>query len=143
MRARRDEGVVTAFVVIFATALLFVTGLVLDGGRILTTKRQDRNIAQSAARAGAQVLDDQSVRAGHPTLDPAGAQGAACNLLAQAGHACGGGSSVQVQGNQVIVTITDTVNLVMIPGVAPQTFTVEGRACNAQGITGNETTAHC
>ena len=116
MRARRDEGVVTAFVVIFATALLFVTGL---------------------------VLDDQSVRAGHPTLDPAGAQGAACNLLAQAGHACGGGSSVQVQGNQVIVTITDTVNLVMIPGVAPQTFTVEGRACNAQGITGNETTAHC
>jgi Flp pilus assembly protein TadG len=141
---RGDEGMVTAFVVIFAVALLFVTGLALDGGRILTSKRAARNVAQSAARAGAQVLDEDAIRNGEAViLDAGGAQGAACGFLDLTGHPCGGGSTVATDGNQVVVTVTDTVNLVMLPGVAPQSFTVEGRACVARGITGNEPTAQC
>jgi hypothetical protein len=39
--------------------------------------------------------------------------------------------------------VSESVGLIMIPGVAPQTVVVEGRACNARGITGNEATARC
>ena len=64
---RNDSGIVTAFVVIFAVALVFVAGLVLDGGRMLAEHRQAGNLADSAARAG---------RPGHRRRARAGGRGA-------------------------------------------------------------------
>ena len=133
--AKADRGTVTAFVVVFSMALLFTTGFVLDGGRILTSKREARNAAQSAARAGAQELDDAAIRANaEEVLDEAAAADTACAFASQAGFDCPGEASVTSDGNQVIVTITRSVDMVMLIGVPAQTFTVEGRACVARGI---------
>ena len=140
-RMANDEGVVTAFVVIFAVALVFVTGLVLDGGRILAAKREAGNLAESAARAGAQEISDAAVRSGSPViLDAEAAPAAACQFIANTGEdvSC----TARADGNQVNVTLSRSVDLLMLP-VGNQTFTVDGSACVARGITGAEPTAVC
>ena len=135
-RARGDDGIVTAFVVIFAVALVFVCGLVLDGGRILASKREANNLAESAARAGAQAISDDAVRRGSAViLDGAGAQSAACDFLSRAGQPCGGGTFVSTDGNEVTVTVTRSVDLLLLP-VGDQTFAVDRSACVVRGITG-------
>jgi uncharacterized membrane protein len=134
-RGEGDEGIVTAFVVIFAVALVFVCGLVLDGGRILASKREANNLAESAARAGAQAVSDDAVRSGSTViLDDGGARRAACAFLGRAGQPCGGGTSVDTDGNQVTVTVRRSVDLLMLP-VGDQTYTVDRSACVVRGIT--------
>ena len=134
-RCRGDQGVVTAFVVIFAVALVFVTGLVLDGGRILASKREANNLAESAARAGAQAISDDAVRSGNAViLDGPAAQDAACAFLGRAGQPCGGGTAVRTEGNEVTVTVRSSVNLLLLP-VGTQTFSVDRSACVVRGIT--------
>lgn len=134
-RGRGDEGVVTAFVVIFAVALVFVSGLVLDGGRVLASKREANNLAESAARAGAQAISDDAVRSGDTViLDGPTAQSAACAFLGRAGHPCGGGTFVLTEGNEVTVTVRSSVNLLLLP-VGTQTFSVDRSACVVRGIT--------
>lgn len=59
-----ERGSVTVFTVIMTITLIFVAGLVVDGGQILNAKRTAANVAESAARAGAQELDEDAIRAG-------------------------------------------------------------------------------
>lgn len=130
-----DRGSITPFVMIFASLLVLVTGLVLDGGRILNGKREARNIAQSAARAGAQAIDDELVRQGATViLDDGEARQLACAFLSRADHPCGQNAGVVVNGNIVTVTVRDSVDPMMMVGVATQAFEVEGVACVARGI---------
>jgi Flp pilus assembly protein TadG len=125
---------VTAFVVIFAVALVFVCGLVLDGGRVLASKREANNLAESAARAGAQAISDDAVRRGSAViLDGPAAEAAACELLSRADQPCGGGTYVRTDGNEVSVTVTRSVDLLLLP-VGSQTFTVDRSACIVRGI---------
>lgn len=138
-----DAGMVTAFVIVWATALLFVCGLVLDGGRVLAEKRQARNIAESAARAGAQAISEPALRANEAVvLDPDGARAAACAFLDRAGYRCGGDAQVTPAGNDIEVRITESVRMLLLP-VGAQTYTVEGSACVAVGVTGAEPSARC
>lgn len=140
-----ERGVVTAFVIIWAVCLIAVTGLVLDGGRILTEKREARNIAEAAARAGAQQLSETAIREGRPVLlDHNAAELAACDfLLSRAGYTCGSGRTrATATGNEVTVTVEETIRLVLLP-VAPQTFVVHGDACVVFGITAADATAQC
>lgn len=130
-----DRGMVTAFVVVFAGALVFVTALVVDGGRMLAEHRHVDNLADSAARAGAQVISEDAVRAGSPVvLDPARAVAAACGFLADAGEPCGGGTGASVDGNRVTVTVRSTIDLLLLPGGA-KPVGAQGTACVAIGIT--------
>ena len=133
--AARDMGMVSAFVVIFATALIFVTGLVVDGGRMLAEHRKMDNMADSAARAGAQAISDDAVRAGETVnvLDEAQAVVLACDFLANAGNGCGGGSSVTVVGGEVTVTVVGSVDLLLLAG-GTRPVRGEGTACVAVGI---------
>jgi Flp pilus assembly protein TadG len=131
-----DQGMVTAFVIVFAMALVFVSGLVVDGGRMLAEHREVNNLADSAARAGAQAVSDDAVRRGDRAnlLDEAEAIGLACALLAQADHPCGGGTSVAVQGNEVVVTVSGSIDLLLLAG-ADRPVRGEGTACVAVGMT--------
>lgn len=139
----RDGGMVTAFVVVFALALVFVAGLVYDGGRMLASHRQAENLADSAARAGAQAISDPAWRAtGQIVLDEEAARAQACSLLARAGHPCGGGTQVSVTGDTVSVTVRFSIDLALLPG-ASQQVEGHGSACVVTGITGTEATATC
>src|SRR3546814_18735196 len=91
---------VTAFVTILTVAIIFVTGLVLDGGYVLAAKREANNVAEQAARAGAQHVSEDALRgSGEFRLDAGAAVGAAEAFLARRGgrKSVVGGKSVSVR----------------------------------------------
>ena len=82
-----DRGSITAYLLIMTVALVVLAGLVLDGGAALTAHGTAADTAQQAARAGADALDEQSLRASAPaglTTNPAAAREAAARVLAAA-----------------------------------------------------------
>ena len=106
---RNERGSVAPFIAIMAIALVLVAGLVYDGGRIVAAQATARDVASSAARAGAQQVDLQRLRSdGTPLLAPDRATDAARTVLAAAG----------IEGDVVIdaatVTVTATVRQPML-----------------------------
>ena len=131
-RLGEEEGMVTAFVVIFTLALLAMAGLVLDGGLALAAKVQAIDAARAAARAGAQAIDIPTYRAtGQITLDPAQSTADAQAFLAAAGEH----GTVTVAGEtvDVTVTITQPTQILSVVGVDQLTVTGAGSATAQQG----------
>jgi hypothetical protein len=131
-RLGEEDGMVTAFVVIFIFALLLMAGLVLDGGLTLAAKVQAIDEAQAAARAGAQAIDLATYRStGQITLDPATATADADKFLAAAGHT----GTVAVNGDVVTVkvSITQATQILDIAGIDHLTVTGTGTATAEQG----------
>jgi Flp pilus assembly protein TadG len=130
---RDERGAVTAFVACFAVALIAVFGLVVDGGLILATRRQAFNGADSAARAGAQAVDESALRAGRPlTLDAANARRRALDYLAAAGLV----GTVEVIGDRITVTVTSERQLSVLgfTGLGPVDVTATGTAHAVQAV---------
>ena len=98
-----DRGSVTAWLLGTVAALLLLAGLVLDGGAALAARGRAADTAAQAARAGADALDQSSLRSSTPagfTANPAAARAAADRVLAAAGLT----GRVQVTGSAVTVT---------------------------------------
>ena len=134
-RHRDEEGMVTAFVVVFTFALLLLAGLVIDGGLTLAARVQAIDEAQAAARAGAEAINIPLFRStGQIVLDPAQANQAAESYLAATGHT----GTVQVNGDDVDVTvsITQPMQILGIGGVGSLTVTGHGSAAAQHGVTG-------
>ena len=133
LRARvgEEDGMVTAFVVVFTLALLLMAGLVLDGGLTLAAKVQAIDEAQAAARAGAQAINIPTYRAtGQIILDPAQATADAEDYLAAVGHT----GTVIVNGDHVTVTvsITQPMQILSIGGIDRLNVTGTGTATAEQ-----------
>ena len=127
-----DDGMVTAFVVVFTLALLCMAGLVLDGGLALAAKVKAIDTAQAAARAGAQAIDIPLYRAtGQVTLDPGEAVADAHRYLTASGHT----GTVAVTGDQVTVTVTisQPTQILDLAGIEQLTETGTGSATAEQG----------
>lgn len=137
-RLRDERGQVTAMWAILALALLVLGGLVYDGGQILTARRDANNLARQAARAGAQQLDENSVRAGDPMLDPAAAEAAARDYLSRRDVTP---TAVTVVGSTVTVTVslTQPTPLLALVGIDDRTVTSTASARSARGVTGEGT----
>jgi hypothetical protein len=136
-RWRSEEGSVTVFVVGLTMALMMVAGLVYDGGQILAARRQAHDLADNAARAGAQAVDLDALRSGAPVeLNPLGAQVAAEDYLALTGHT--GEVRVTADTVEVTVTITTPMVLLQLAGISERTVTASGQARLVRGITGPE-----
>jgi len=134
MTPTSEQGSVTVFVTIITVALIFMAGLVVDGGQILNARRQATNIAESAARAGAQQLDETAARRdGITILNQQQAARRARVYLASSGRT----GSVATTS----VTVTVTVRLVQpllilgLGGLGDVTVTGTGTATPIRGIT--------
>jgi len=92
--------------VLFAGALL-LAGLLYDASRVLHANGHASDLAAAAARAGAQALDETSLRAGTPTLDPAQAETNARAYLTR--HPEATLTALTVDGLTVTVTVTERV----------------------------------
>ncbi|MFM7535458.1 MAG: hypothetical protein ACKO91_06645 [Acidimicrobiales bacterium] len=104
-----DRGSVSAAVVLLTGTMLAGAALVLDGGRILATRREAAGLAMAAARVGAHEAD---MRAGpSPQVDPGRADRAARALLSGTGARV----AVAVAGDRVTVTVALTTDRVL-PG---------------------------
>lgn len=129
-----ERGTVTVFVTVFMIALLVVAGLVIDGGNVLAARREAINVAESAARAGVQGLDEDAVRnASSVRLSPAAAHARAHDFLTATGHT----GTVSIEGDSVIVdvTITQPLFLLGIAGLGDTTVTGRGSARGVRGVT--------
>ena len=133
-RLNDEGGQVTAMWAILALALLVLAGLVYDGGQILTARREANNLARQAARAGAQQLDENSLRAGEPTLDPTAADAAARGYLARQNVTP---TAVVVAGSTVTITVTlrQPTPLLALVGINGRTVTSTASARSARGVT--------
>ncbi len=133
---RRERGSVTVFTVIMTVALLFMAGLVIDGGQILNARREAANVAESAARAGAQELDEDVARTtGATTLDKRSAVATAEAFLAASGHQ----GMATATGDVVTVTVSISQPLLIlgIGGLADVTVTGTGSASPLRAISEN------
>jgi Flp pilus assembly protein TadG len=130
---RHDErGAVTVFVVVFTTTLLLVAGLVIDGGYVLAARRQAINEAEAAARAGAQAIRTDVLRADGPvTISPAEAQRKALAYLAGSGHE----GTVDVFGDTVRVEVSFSKPLAILGLAGLAHVTIRGTG-EAQGVRG-------
>ena len=103
LRRGGDRGSLAGYLVASAVALFALAGLVLDGGAALTAHGRAADVAQQAARAGADALDGASLRSPTPaglSANPAAAQQAAQAVLTAAGVP----GQVTVTGSRVTVS---------------------------------------
>ncbi len=125
-RAHDERGIASVWMVLLATALLAVAGLVIDGGYALGAKRQAMNQAEQAARAGADALDEGSLRSGGSSIrvDPGRAIAAAQAYLRQVDAR----GTVSVDGDGVSVTVTARQDTTILSAVGVGSLPVEATA---------------
>jgi Flp pilus assembly protein TadG len=120
-----ERGTVAVASMILALSVIAAAGLAIDGGRKLNALAEARDLADNAARVGAQQVDVDAYRAsGTPTLDPGEASAAASAYLATTGNS----GSVAVTGDEITVTVTLTVNPRLLPGTMTVTATESANA---------------
>ncbi|MFC4054029.1 TadE/TadG family type IV pilus assembly protein [Actinomadura syzygii] len=79
----RDRGTIALYTVLFTPIVFLLAGLLVDGGLAIHARQRAADMAEQAARAGANQIDAERLRAtGKPVLDPGRARAAACDLLA-------------------------------------------------------------
>lgn len=126
-----DRGQVTAFTAMIVVALFAVAGLVIDGGYALAARQRAANIAEQAARVGADQLEANSLRSGHGWINPAAARAAALAYLARVGHS----GAVSADGATVTVTVSATQPTAFLGLVGIDELNVRGYA-SARAIGG-------
>jgi Flp pilus assembly protein TadG len=119
-----DRGSATLWMVGVVTATFVLIGLVIDGGAMLRVRSDAFGAAASAARAGAQELDDDAAVEGQVVLDSAAARRAAMAHLERLGYR----GSVTVTGATVTVTAVGTAALQLLRIVGGDTATFEATA---------------
>ncbi len=110
-----DEGATSIYFAVIAAAALLATGLVVDGGRKMNALAEAIHIADNAARACAQHLDQSRARMGSSVLDPANAVAAGNAYLGSTGH----NGQVVVSASEPSrcdVTVRVQVNTILLPG---------------------------
>jgi len=130
-----DAGQITGFAIFMIIMLMAVGGLVLDAGLALSQKVRALDLAQAAARAGAQKLNLYEYRtSGVAELDPAGAAGAARAWLATAG--VDGTASATTTTVTVTVRRSSRTQLLQLVGVRQLAVSATASATAVQGVDG-------
>ncbi|GAA2661238.1 pilus assembly protein TadG-related protein [Streptomyces vastus] len=121
MAAGDDRGQVTAFVVGVFAALWLFAGIVVDGGLALAGKARALDVAQEAARIGAQQLDVGRLRRGGDVrLVRDKAAAAARAHVASTGDS----GTASVKGDVVTVRVTHHQRTQILQLIGLRTLTV-------------------
>lgn len=120
-----DRGQATAFVVGVFAALWLFAGIVVDGGLALAGKIQAMDVAQEAARTGAQQLDVGRLRRGEEVrLVHDKAAAAARGYVASTGDS----ATASVKGEAVTVHVTHHQRPQILQLIGLHTLTVHAKA---------------
>jgi Flp pilus assembly protein TadG len=136
-----QTGSISTSVPLLVLTVLVLVGFVFDGGNAITAHRRAVNLAEQAARAGAQRLDTGSLRSrGQFRLDPAAARSAAAAYLASTGNT--GQVQVGRDGDgdyvEVVVDWSQPSLFAGLLGRSRFTGTGRGRAHNCHGLATEE-----
>lgn len=130
-----DSGQITPFAIVMIITMVAVGGLVLDAGLALSQKVRALDLAQAAARAGAQKLNLYEYRtSGVAELDPPSATAAARSWLASAG--VDGTASATTTTVTVTVRRTSRTQLLQLVGVRQLAVSATASATAVQGVDG-------
>ena len=133
-----DAGQITGFAIFMIIMLMAVGGLVLDAGLALSQKVRALDLAQAAARAGAQKLNLYEYRtSGVAELDPTSAAAAARAWLASAG--VDGTASATTTTVTVTVHRSSRTQLLQLVGVRQLAVSATASATAVQGVNGPNT----
>ncbi|WP_131739758.1 TadE/TadG family type IV pilus assembly protein [Actinomadura roseirufa] len=134
----RDRGSVALYVVLFTPVVFMLAGLLVDGGLAIHARQRAADMAEQAARAGANEIDTDALRAtGEPAVQPERARAAACDLLASYGDQVAK-SSCDADAREVAVTVEIRVRpqlLGIIPGFGDFVMT---STATAHPVTGGD-----
>ena len=119
-RPRGQRGSFTFAVIFWALMTMILAGLVIDGGLAISERQRAGDIAEQAARAGADALDLNALRAGKYQLDPTGACDQARAVITASGLAtaaltCDPIGSLTLATGQVVPTMTVHVRIKYAP----------------------------
>ncbi|REE98317.1 pilus assembly protein TadG-related protein [Thermomonospora umbrina] len=142
MSARRgprgERGSIAMFTVLLTPAVLLLAGLLVDGGLAIHARQRAADMAEQAARAGANEIDADVLRAtGRPEIDPGRACAGAYDLLDAYGTEVTARSCLP-GAEEVSVTVTITVRarlLGIVPGLGDFTMTSTASAHPETGET--------
>jgi hypothetical protein len=131
-RLRADRGSATGWAIGTTLVGLLIVALVFDGAAAMTARAAALDVAQQAARAGADQLDLALLREqGVVAVDPAAAQATAEQWL----HNADAEGAVNATAADVTVTVTVTQPTVLLAVVGIPTFTITS-AATAQPLAG-------
>jgi Flp pilus assembly protein TadG len=112
---RDERGTVTLWVLGLCVALLFLAGLSLDLWRAVAARRELSAMADAAATAGANGLDEGALRNGSVQLDPAQSRRIAMATLDEFDRANALDSArIDTVDNSVAVTLRDHVDFSLL-----------------------------
>jgi Flp pilus assembly protein TadG len=138
---RADRGSFTLFAVIFTIGVLWLALMLADLGGIMNAKERAADTAAQAARAAAETLVSQDLRAGNVVIDTATACDAARQLVQQYKAASGVDAVVPADGctyqglRQASVTVEVTTSPVFSGLIGSFTETATESACAEFGVT--------
>lgn len=130
---RGDAGNASIVLVLIISALFSVAGLVVDGGRAINARQLAASQAEQAARAAADAVDVNAVRAGTGlVIDPLAARAAAQRYLSAAGAT----GVVDVRAGTVTVTVSAATRTAFfaVIGVDQISVTAQATARPVRGI---------
>ncbi|BCB74485.1 hypothetical protein GCM10022251_74070 [Phytohabitans flavus] len=123
--ARSDRGSATAWAIGIVLIVGLLSGAVLDGGNAMAARVAALDIAQQAARAGANQLDLATLRDnGLVRLDPAAAQHAAQQFLNQAGA----NGTATATTTQITVTVTRDQPTLLLQAIGIESISMKATA---------------
>ena len=112
---RDQHGMITLWILGLTISVMFLGGLGLDLWRAVATRREIATMADAAASAGADGLDEGALRAGGVQLDDARARALVASELAQSPDAARlVGIDVSVAGGQVTVRLREHVRFSLL-----------------------------
>lgn len=131
----RDDGYATVWTALTGVILIVLAGLIVAAGVVFGAQERGYDLAQAAARAGAQQIDLTLLRTdGQVRLDPGRATTTARQFLTRAGAT----GTVTATTGSVTVTVTTRQPTPMLAhlGVDAVTVTATGRATPVTDATG-------
>jgi Flp pilus assembly protein TadG len=131
----RDAGSITVIVVFMTLALTAVAGVVYDASGALTQRQRAADIAEQAARYGADQLQPTATGS-TPLVNPAAARSAVLRYLRDAGVT----GTVQASPTRVTVTVTTTYRTTLLAALGIDTLP-EHESATATPLPGLKTAA--
>jgi hypothetical protein len=136
-----QAGSVSTTVPLLVLTVLVLVGFTYDGGNLVTAHRRAVNLAEQAARAGAQQLDIAALRSrGQYRLDRVAARRAAAAYLASTGTHGQVQLGRDLDGDyvQVVVDWSQPALFAGLLGRSRFAGTAKGRAHNCHGLVTEE-----
>jgi len=136
---RAESGQALVWVAVMLPLFLSVIGLSIDAGTVFDARRELQNVADSAARAGAMQIDQNTYRASSGAtvvLDPSAAHTAAAQYVQSQG--AGFSVAIDVAPQRVVVQVSRSVptSFLRLVGVGTVRISATAPAAPRFGIQG-------